>query len=127
LAKVTIKKPTKKPDTETTTLSDDTLTQLDERIEKLEEWLKETGNVKVKKIDSLEISLKKDLAEFVFQTIAIIFTIIALLSAVILGFVTNWDIENKKQIWTIIVLLGGIALLNLVWFVLWLVRSFRKS
>jgi hypothetical protein len=95
------------------------------RIEEIEKWSKSVGE----DIDMLQQSsfeLKKELAQFVFQTVSAIMGFFAILLAIIIGFYANWGFEESSFKY-VIGLLVFLSILLTSWFILWLYCNLKRK
>lgn len=95
--------------------------ELEDRVIKLEKWRDDVR----KDLDSIP-NIRLELAEFVFQTVAIIVAIFALIITVFLAFSTKVEMEQGIKLNIMVGSLGIIAFVLVLWLVLWCIMMFRK-
>lgn len=70
--------------------------------------------------------LKKELAQFVFQTVSVTMGLFVILLAVLIGFSANWDFE-ETGINIVIGLLVFLVVLIAIWLIAWVKLNFWKK
>jgi hypothetical protein len=93
----------------------------EERLLELEKWREDVRE----ELDSIR-NVRFELAEFVFQTVAIIVAIFALIITVFLAFSTKVEMEQGIKLNIMVGSLGIIAFVLVLWLVLWCIMVFRK-
>ena len=102
-----------------------TIKTLDVRLEEIENWSKSVGE----DIDMLQQSifeLRKELAQFVFQTVSAIMGFFAILLAIMIGFSANWNFEESGFKY-VLGLLVFLTILLVSWFLLWLYCNLKRK
>jgi len=92
-----------------------------ERIEILEKWKRDVHG----RLENIT-EIKTELAEFVFQAVAVITTLIAVIFSIFIGFSANWNFKDAGMNY-IIGLLGAIFVILLVWLFVWGFSTFRRK
>lgn len=91
------------------------------RISDLEKWRDDVR----KDLESIR-NIRLELSEFIFQTVAIIIGIFALIITVFLAISTKFEIEQGFRLDIMVLFLGVIALFSLIWVVNWFYITFWK-
>ena len=98
---------------------------VDVRLDEIEKWGKNIGE-DIDKLQASSLDLKKELAQFVFQTVSATMGLFAILLAVLIGFSTNWDFE-ETGIDYVIGLLLFLTILLIFWFAIWLYCNLKEK
>ena len=86
----------------------------DARVRALENW-RDTLEKDIREIRHI----RTDLAEYVFQTVAIVISIFSLIITIALGFVTNFEFNNDMKLNILLGLIISIFIILIVWLILW--------
>lgn len=88
------------------------------RLDEIEKWRADVG----KEI----FDIKKELAQFVFQTVSVTMGLFAILLAVLIGFSANWNFK-ETGINIVIGLLAFLVILSSIFFGGWFYRNFKRG
>lgn len=98
---------------------------IESRLEEIEKWKKSIGE-DIDKLLQSSYELKKELAQFVFQTVSVTMGLFAILLAVLIGFSANWDFETTG-INYVVGLLIFLTILVSVWLIGWFYHIFKRK
>jgi len=104
-------------------ITEERVTNLEDRVEVLERAKDELKT----SLEEETIDLRKEFAMFIFQTVAIVVGIIAVILAVSVRFSMADSSDTAERLGYIEGLLGAILVVFSAWFVLWSVKNFRKK
>lgn len=95
---------------------------VDQRLDNLEKWRENVGE----ELRNLQ-TIKEGLAEFVFQTIAIVVGLFAIFITVILSSTIQWSLDSEVKYKLLIGILIVLAIILSIWLYLWHYLHFRRK